>query len=1267
MSSITIPASVQEIGVLYTNPENLTGFNIFGECHALTSIQVESGSNYFKSVEGVLYSLDGKTLYSYPASKTETSYEIPADVTTINEEAFSNCMSLTSITFAPGSNLTTLGSYAFLHSRFITSFSAFPSTLVNFGNGVFVDTGWLKNQMAVNPYLVINGVLVSAYSGLTVPADVTFPDNITTINDQVFSNAIFSDNINETVNVTIPASVTNIDKTAFYGKAKISNIIFMEGSNLVSIGEYAFYGCNSITSLKLPGYLTTIEDSAFSYMQGLKSIAIPNLVVNIGATIFSNVTSLDYIYTDNELVRSAELHYPWGTYHYTFEPFDNYGKEALDGTVAIAGDAKLGETLSAVTANITNSNPGTYSYSWYRVNAETNAESEAIGTGSTYEVTADDIGYLIKLKVSSANYGGNLSALTGIIQKADCPAANVPVLGVVNNGSNKTFTFTGVAGVTYEYSIYNGSSWSDVSELTGTTGTILMGNLAIEAGKLNVRAKETALYKASASLVNETPFTASLEGNVQITGILKYNQTLTANTAGYQDNAHIIFNWYRSGDNTPIKTGSSNEYTTVAEDIGKTISVKVSAGGYTGNLEDATDSTVSKADAVITIAGGKGSYSKTYGDGDFYLEGITNNVNGLITYYNADGLTIAADGKVHINAAVDGKYIVELRLAETDCFNAAESKNISITVGKAHSVILSLSNLNQTSNAISAPVVTMIPYSNAAYAKIKVEYGVVSGSSIIWSGDLPAAEGNYKIKATLTKTDADSDANIEVSADITTGEQDFIISKYTAPSGGSSNGNGSSGGSPNGNSSSDSNTNSSTIKNDDGSTTQIDTVKNTDGSLTTKTTTVKPDGSKAVKENISNTTTNKDGSSKTIESIKETITAADGTTAIVTTNAVTNKNSDGSSVKQSTIALDSSKETAIKSIKTDKEGNITSSTATITAGTFELSKNKNTTVVSVNVPLSILNAVADSENATDVSIKITSDITKTAIMDSSTKSVALVVNIPAIENVNVNGTYLSKDVVSMAGEYKKNLEIKMINESGDNYTVKIAANELVKLSKDMNLSLNITDYKEIAKEDTKLASTLKAVLKSTDTEIQVVNFSDNKALGTGVTLSYDVSGIKDINAGDKVFIYRYNSKTNKLEEVANNSVVVGQDGTITTSTIKGGEFIVSPDKLTGNKITALIDKVSVNTVVTSVKSGSKTNIKVSIPDDIQKVSVFNKKGNPIGQEEAQILYKVSDNSIATIDLKGNVTAKKPGKLEVTVTVKLENGQKKTIKKTIQVK
>ena len=56
------------------------------------------GNTVFSAIDGVLYE-DGTTLFSYPGGRTETSYTVPDNTTTIGYRAFSECNNLESIDF----------------------------------------------------------------------------------------------------------------------------------------------------------------------------------------------------------------------------------------------------------------------------------------------------------------------------------------------------------------------------------------------------------------------------------------------------------------------------------------------------------------------------------------------------------------------------------------------------------------------------------------------------------------------------------------------------------------------------------------------------------------------------------------------------------------------------------------------------------------------------------------------------------------------------------------------------------------------------------------------------------------------------------------------------------------------------------------------------------------------------------------------------------------------------------------------------------------
>ena len=81
--------------------------------------------------------------------------------------------------------------------------------------------------------------------------------------------------------IVIPSTVTDNN-----------NVIY----NVTSIGDKAFYGCSSLTSIDIPNSVTSIGTQAFYYCIGLTSIDIPNSVTSIGDNAFNdcrNLTSID--------------------------------------------------------------------------------------------------------------------------------------------------------------------------------------------------------------------------------------------------------------------------------------------------------------------------------------------------------------------------------------------------------------------------------------------------------------------------------------------------------------------------------------------------------------------------------------------------------------------------------------------------------------------------------------------------------------------------------------------------------------------------------------------------------------------------------------------------------------------------------------------------------------------------------------------------------------------------------------------------------------
>ena len=63
----------------------------------LQEIKVEKGNTSFTSIDGNLYSYDGKELIKYAAAKNGTTFNVPQNVTTIKRRAFSNATNLSEV------------------------------------------------------------------------------------------------------------------------------------------------------------------------------------------------------------------------------------------------------------------------------------------------------------------------------------------------------------------------------------------------------------------------------------------------------------------------------------------------------------------------------------------------------------------------------------------------------------------------------------------------------------------------------------------------------------------------------------------------------------------------------------------------------------------------------------------------------------------------------------------------------------------------------------------------------------------------------------------------------------------------------------------------------------------------------------------------------------------------------------------------------------------------------------------------------------------
>lgn len=283
------------------------------------------------------------------------------------------------------------------------------------------------------------------------------------------------------------------------------------------------------------------------------------------------------------------------------------------------------------------------------------------------------------------------------------------------------------------------------------------------------------------------------------------------------------------------------------------------------------------------------------------------------------------------------------------------------------------------------------------------------------------------------------------------------------------------------------------------------------------------------------------------------------------------------------------------------------------------------------------------------------------------KGVIIDVVIPKAAKDAVGSIMLEKEAIASANKAKQPVTVKVGDGTASDYSITIPADRLEKMKESVDLQMSVKGADKLGTENKALASMLTKVLKSSNGKMENTMTAFVTDQVPGMTLSYNVTEETGIKPGGSAYLYRFNKKTNKLEEVANNKKTVAKDGSITTRTLAGGAFVVSAVKLEGTEIIKLTDKVKVQPSAPSVAVGKKITMKATLPDDLVKVDSFTKNEDPFGQEEAKITYLVSDKKIATVSKDGTLTAKAAGKIKVTAIVLLENKEKKTFEITVDVK
>ena len=327
LTSIVIPDSVEFIYgeafaycknlVNITIPDNVTyiGHQALAFCDNLTDIIIDENNQYYKSIDGNLYSKDGTTLIQYAIGKKDYTFEVPHGVTTIGRESFTYCDALTDIMISD--NVTTISYRAFADCDNLTSV-VIPSNVTTIEQEAFADCDSLSNIVISTRDITIG--MFAFYNTAYYNNENNWIDGALYIGNHLINadTSISGDYIVKDGTITIA-------EFAFHNCDKITSVIIP--NSVASIGSYAFRNCSNLTNVVIGDNVTSIHEYAFADCSSLTKIVIPHSVTFISAFVFTNCNNLtDVYYTGTEeewaeiSIYGANEYLTGATIHYNYVP-----------------------------------------------------------------------------------------------------------------------------------------------------------------------------------------------------------------------------------------------------------------------------------------------------------------------------------------------------------------------------------------------------------------------------------------------------------------------------------------------------------------------------------------------------------------------------------------------------------------------------------------------------------------------------------------------------------------------------------------------------------------------------------------------------------------------------------------------------------------------------------------------------------------------------------------------------------------------------------